>query len=172
MNTIQDNVTFGAKLIYHNMPGCPNAWSRVAQRFEMLTKKYPNDSFKIEANDKGGIYFNPIYTEKRLVSLNSYDKGEISPKASKIIRGESGMTLTKVLVNIFTIRRKADAMLADYFKLEHKHCDEIYCNKIYPGNDIALVKFVDRAMKVRKDMTKIMLKRDNFLKDLNGISIV
>lgn len=169
MNTIQDRITFGAKLNYNKLNGNKERLSRIAEIFEKKTKQYPKSVFEIETNDKGGIYFHPRYTEKTLQSLNSYDKGEISKKTTNFLSKYSDETIADALKRIFVIRKKADSMLADYFKLENKHG---LTDKIYTENDAVLGRFFNSAMKVREDMTKIMLKKDGFLKNLKGIFIV
>lgn len=170
MNIIQDQVAFGAKLVHCNVNVNEQRLSVIAKTFEEETRGYPKDIFTIETNDKGGIYFYPTYDKKELKSLNSYDKGEISQKTTNILKKTHCRAIGKALANIFIIRRKADAMLADYFQLEDKHglCDVIYANR----DDSMLGKFLDRALKVRKDMTKIMLSSDNLLKNFKGIHIV
>lgn len=102
--------------------------------------------------------------------MNSFDKGRISRKAANsLMNNNINETIANALANIFIIRRKADAMFADYFKLENKHG---LCDKIFIKDDSVLEKFLNSGIKVRKDMAKIMLSRDNFLKDLKGIFIV
>ena len=168
MNTIQDGITFGAKLDYSKLNGDKARLSRIAKIFEKKTSKYPNDVFKVETNDKGGIYFHPQYANKDLCGLNSYDKGEISKRTTNFLNKYSDETIANVLKKLLFIRRKADSMLADYFKLENKHG---LTDKIYTEDDTILGEFFNSAMKVREDMTKIMLKRDGLLKKLKGISI-
>ena len=41
MNTVNDNITFGAKLDYSRIKGSEARWSKIAEVFENKTKKIP-----------------------------------------------------------------------------------------------------------------------------------
>ena len=165
MNTINNNISFGAKLDYSRFIGGNKArWTKIDEIFEEKTKQHPKDTFLVETNNKGGIYFHPKYSDNKLEKASSsYDKGEVSFETTNLLETFSAEKVADLLKRMFTMRRKSDNMLKDFFAFKKK-----YNINNLRGDAIDNFYILD----VREIFAKDLLKKDKVLKDLNGIEIV
>lgn len=165
MNKINNNISFSAKLDYSQITG-GNAtrWEKIAEDFEKETIQYPNDTFKLETNSQGGIYFHPVYSDNKLEKAsNSYDKGEISCGTTNLLETFSTKTVADLLKRIYTIRKKSDSMLKDFIGFKNKYNINKLSSDAIDNFDIG---------KVREDYAQNKLKTDKQLKYFDGIEIV
>jgi len=167
MNTINTNISFGAKLDYKNIKGNKARWAKVAQVFEEKTKKQPKDILHLETNSEGGIYFAPQYSNKKLAkATQTYNKGELSLNATNTLATYSSEKVANVFKKLFSIRKKADTMLLDYSNMEKKYKLTETCN--YKIIDNFYLKFGD----VRKSFAKNKVNEDNVLNKLKDVEII
>lgn len=163
MNTIDSNVSFGAKLDCSKIIGNKARWTKIAEVFEEKTRQYPYDFFRLKTNDEGGIYFFPKYFKNK--KANGYDGGEISKDTANILSTFSSEKVADILKRIFNIRKKADSMITDYYKFEDKYnLTEVKYDKF----DDFFMKFIE----LRKAFIKDKINEDKLLKDLKGIDVV
>lgn len=139
---------------------------KIAEVFEEKTKQHPYDTFCLETNSKGGIYFHPIYSDNKLEkAAKSYDKGEISFETTNLLETFSAEKVADLLKRMFTMRRRSDNMLKDYLAFK---------NKYQLGNlrGEAVENIYDNIYNIREIFAKDILKKDKAFKNLKGIEIV
>ena len=127
MNTINDSITFGAKLDYSKVLTNKTKWAKIAAAFENKTKAYPKDTFILESDKKGRLFFDTKYYSKR--NLEFGEHGKISAEVMSIINMLPIEEIADKLKLIFSIRKSSDKMLADYYSLENKYKLMDICNR-------------------------------------------
>ena len=87
-------------------------------------------------------------------------------KTKKTLETFSTEKVANVFKKMFSIRKKADNILLDYFKLENKH-------KLVQKCDNELVDdFYSKFMNIRESFVNNNIKQDKVLKKLDGIEII
>ena len=166
MNTINNNIAFGAKLDCSNLQGCKSRWSKIASEFEKKTKKYPNDVFSLKSNGNE-IYFNPKYSDARVEKRTSTnDYGVIPMETVNELETFSAEKVADILKRMFVLRKKADTMLTDYCSFENKY-------NLAPKVEGNIIDdFFGKFWNLREAFVKNRIKEDAVLKNIKGIEII
>ena len=165
MNTINNSVSFGAKLDYSRLNVSKARWSKIASEFEMKTKKYPNDVFSLKPNGCE-IFFHPRHFDNKIEKITgSGDYGVIPAAVADKLETFSADKVADVLKRMFMLREKADAMLTDYYSFEDKYnLTEKAASKID--------EFYNKFWELREQYVKDRVNEDKVLKTLEGIEII
>jgi len=168
MNTINNSVSFGAKLDCGCVKGSNKArWEKIAAVFQEKTKKYPDDVFVVHTNNEGSLYFYPKYSNPKLEdAAESYDKGRIDLDSTKALEICSAEKAADIFKRLFNIRRKSDTMLMDYFNFENKY--DLTNEKKGNMADKLYMEFIN----LRKAYAEHGVNTDKVLKTWTGIEVV
>ncbi len=163
---VAQNLAFGARLDCKNIVGNKTRWTKIAEAFENKTKQCPKDTFVLKTNNTGEIYFYPKYYDKKLMDTTGLnDKGVLDLGNVNYLEQLSEENVADILKRLFVIRKKADKMLVDYYKLENKYSladivkdqtDRLYCEFI----------------KARETYVKNIFNKDKDLFTLGSIKVI
>lgn len=167
---VQNNTTFGAKL---NVEQLGNVrWNKIAQKFEELTKEYPNDTIKISVSkgfgmynpDKNGI-FNRSLEIFSTINNNGRDyatDGLLTSYGTMRLTGLKDNQIVNKLLKFHKILRTASDMSVEGSKFLNDFTTKFKDSKI----GLFHSKLSDAIHEARETSIFASLSKDNVLKAL------